>query len=193
LYDQLNDLFHVLLQRVDDRVRAGIVSVCGLDWTPRVDGDPVVFHDEGDNRSADIVHVEDRRFGVQSDCVELVRILHRNLCEGVEVASLMASEISFMRSGTMCSIRCWRRAEVSTVRCIPDVEEVPFLSSETTQMRACISGQCSRGATSTARESEPSGDDPISHATKPPKRDRQADPDPWRAINESSDGVDGSW
>jgi len=49
------------------------------------------------------------------------------------------------------------------------------------------------GATSTARESDPSGDEPISHATKPPKRDRQADPDPWRAISESSDAVDGSW
>ena len=33
------------------------------------------------------VHVEDRWFGVQSDCVELVRILHCNLCKCVEITS----------------------------------------------------------------------------------------------------------
>ena len=42
-----------------------------------------------------------------------------------------------------------------------------------------------------ARESEPEGDEPISHATKPPKRERQAEPEPCRAMRESSDGVEG--
>ena len=51
---------------------------------------------------------------------------------------MMASEISFMCSGTMCLMRCWRTGEVSTVLYTTDVEEIPFLSSETAQMRACI-------------------------------------------------------
>lgn len=70
---------------------------------------------------------------------------------------------------------------------MPEVELVPFLSSETTQMRACISGQCDWGATSTASESLPSAAEPISQATNPPKRDRHAEPEPWREIRESSE------
>ena len=58
-------------------------------------------------------------------------------------------------------------------------------------MRAWMSGQWDWGATSIARESEPSGLVPCSQATKPPKRDRQAEPEPWRAIKESSEGVEG--
>jgi hypothetical protein len=57
---------------------------------------------------------------------------------------------------------------VSTVSCIPLVEDVPFLSSDTTQMRAWMFGQWDWGATWMARESEPSGWTPSCHATKPP-------------------------
>lgn len=39
-----------------------------------------------------------------------------------------------------------------------------------------------------ARESSPVKEEPTSQATKPPKRDRQAEPDPNRATRESSDG-----
>jgi hypothetical protein len=38
----------------------------------------------------------------------------------------------------------------------------------------------------------PSGKEPISQATKPPKRDLHAEPDPWREIKESSLGLAGS-
>jgi hypothetical protein len=81
--------------------------------------------------------------------------------------------------------------EVSTVRCMPDVLDVPFLASEMTKMRAWMLGQWDLGAGWTARESVPSGREPISHATKPPKRERQAEPEPWRAMRESSEGVQG--
>jgi len=64
------------------------------------------------------------------------------------------------------------------VRCMPLVEEVPFLSSETTQMRAWMAGQWDWGATSMARESSPVEDSPFCHATKPPKSDRHAEPEP---------------
>lgn len=106
--------------------------------------------------------------------------------------ALIASEMARIRSGTTCFIRCSSRVDVSTVRCMPAVLDVPFLSSDTTQMRAWISGQCSRGATSTARESEPSAAVPFSQATKPPNRERQAEPEPCRAMRESSEGEVGS-
>ena len=79
------------------------------------------------------------------------------------------------------------------MRCMPLVLLVPFLSSDTTQMRACISGQCSLGATSTARESLPEGSEPICHATKPPNKERHADPEPCRAIRDKIDGETVSW
>ena len=104
----------------------------------------------------------------------------------------IALEMLSILSGTTCAMRCWRSAEVSTVRCMPLVELVPFLASETTQMRACISGQCDWGATSRARESSPLGCEPMSHATNPPKRERQAEPDPWRAMAERTEGEAGS-
>lgn len=43
-----------------------------------------------------------------------------------------------------------------------------------------------------ARESLPSDREPISQATNPPKRERHAEPEPCRAIRESSDGEAGS-
>lgn len=103
----------------------------------------------------------------------------------------MASEISSILFGTTAEMRCWSKGEVSTVRCIPLVEDVPFLSSDTTQMSACISGQCSRGATWTAYESSPVAREPISQATNPPKRERHAEPEPWRAMRESWEGEAG--
>ena len=43
--------------------------------------------------------------------------------------------------------------------------------------------------TCTARESvQPVSLQPFCHATKPPKSDRQADPEPWRAMTERSAG-----
>ena len=55
-----------------------------------------------------------------------------------------------------------------------------------------MSGQWSRGATWTARESIPSACVPISHATKPPNSERHADPEPCRAMRDSSEGDAGS-
>lgn len=55
-------------------------------------------------------------------------------------------------------------------------------------MRARISGQWDRGATRRARLSVPLDRWPMSHATYPPRRERHADPEPWRAIRESSTG-----
>ena len=49
-------------------------------------------------------------------------------------------------------------------------------------------GQWDWEATWIARESSPVGDSPFCHATKPPKRDRQAEPEPWRAMIERIDG-----
>lgn len=60
-------------------------------------------------------------------------------------------------------------------------------------MRACMSGQSACDATCSAKESEPSGAVPSRHATNPPKRERQAEPEPWRAMRESSLGDAGSW
>ena len=48
------------------------------------------------------------------------------------------------------------------------------------------SGQWSAGATCRATESEPSARRPMSHATKPPASERIAEPDPCRAIVDSS-------
>ena len=92
-----------------------------------------------------------------------------------------------MRSGTTCLMRCCSSGDVCTVRCIPAVDEVPFLASFTTQMSTCRSGQCSRGATSSASESLPSACWPDCHATNPPKSERHAEPLPRRAIRDSAD------
>src|SRR4051794_26299453 len=104
---------------------------------------------------------------------------------------MIALFMSFIHWGTTAVMRCWSKGDVSTVRCIPAVLDVPFLASDTMQMSACISSQCDFGATWTARLSEPSGCEPISQATKPPKRERQADPEPLRAMRESCEGVQG--
>jgi len=61
---------------------------------------------------------------------------------------LIAVEIRSIRCGTTCLIRCWRREEVATVRCIPAVEGVPFFLSDTTRIIACRSSHASTGATS---------------------------------------------
>ena len=48
----------------------------------------------------------------------------------------IASEMAFMRAGTTSLIRCWMSGDVEIVCCMPAVEDVPFLVSETTQMSA---------------------------------------------------------
>ena len=59
-------------------------------------------------------------------------------------------------------------------------------------MRAWMSGQWDCGATSTANESLPSGAEPISHATNPPKSERHAEPEPWREMRDSCEEDAGS-
>lgn len=103
----------------------------------------------------------------------------------------MAFSMASIRPGTIRSRSC-RSGEVCTVRCMPAVDDVPFFLSDTTQIRACISGQCDCGATSTASESVPLASVPSRQATKPPKSDRQAEPDPCRAMRDSSEGDCGS-
>lgn len=44
--------------------------------------------DESDGSARDVVHVEDRRPGVQASGVEAVGVAHRDLCEGGEIAVL---------------------------------------------------------------------------------------------------------
>lgn len=86
LQDQVHDLLHILLLDVDDRVRACVVRVRGLPLASLLDRDAVVLDDERDDRLRDVVHVEDRWVRVERDRVELVRVLHRDAREGVEVA-----------------------------------------------------------------------------------------------------------
>lgn len=66
------------------------------------------------------------------------------------------------------------------------------MAADTTRMTARMVGQCAASATCTARESEPSAALPISQATYPPKRERHAEPDPWRAMRDRSVGESGS-
>lgn len=66
-----------------------------------------------------------------------------------------------MRHRTTSLMQRWSNSDVSTVPCIPDVDEVVFFTSETTRMGACMSGQCSRDATSTARDLVPSAFFPL--------------------------------
>ena len=49
--------------------------------------------------------------------------------------------------------------------------------------------QCPSSATWSPWESEPSSARPRRHSTKPPQRERQAEPEPWRARTERSRGV----
>lgn len=92
----------------------------------------------------------------------------------------------------MSRARAWKSVEEATVCCMPDVLLTSFFSAEATRMTARMLGQWDAGATSTAKLSLPSAKVPDSQATYPPKRERQAEPDPCLAILESSVGEVGS-
>lgn len=100
----------------------------------------------------------------------------------------IAASMSRMRAGTTVLARVVNRLDVATVVCMPAVLLTPFFSALATRMRARISGQWDSGATSRAALSSPSSRVPASHATYPPNRLRQADPEPCRAMSESSRG-----
>lgn len=100
----------------------------------------------------------------------------------------MAVSMSRIRAGTTVLARVANRLDVCTVVCIPDVLLTSFFAALATRIMASISGQCDRGATSRAALSSPSPWLPASHATYPPSRLRHADPDPCRAMSESSCG-----
>lgn len=76
------NLGHVGSRGVDDRVRAGVVSVGGLDAVA------VVLCDNTDNGAGDIVHVKDGWVGIQAHGVELVRVTHGQLGKLGEVLVL---------------------------------------------------------------------------------------------------------
>ena len=78
------------------------------------------------------------------------------------------------------------RGDVFTLATMPAVEPVSFFLSDTTAMRTRSSGQWLSGATCTARLSEPSSLAPMLQRTKPPYRERQAEPEPMRAMVVSS-------
>lgn len=86
--DELNDLLDILLLRVDHRVRASIVGIGSLVTLALLDAQPVVLDDHADDGTADVVHVEDRGFGVEADGVEGVAVCHRDPREGVKVPVL---------------------------------------------------------------------------------------------------------
>lgn len=74
----------ILLKVVDNSVRACIKGV-------RADGPAdcaVDVMDKSDGSTRDVVHVEDRRPGVQASSVEAVGVAHGDLCEGGEIAVL---------------------------------------------------------------------------------------------------------
>mmetsp|Transcript_3226 Transcript_3226/g.7882 ORF Transcript_3226/g.7882 Transcript_3226/m.7882 type:complete len:208 (-) Transcript_3226:183-806(-) len=100
--------------------------------------------------------------------------------------SMMAFSMSAIRLGTTTLARWSMRADVLTDVCIPDDDDTAFFPAFTTKTRICISGQCSAGATCDATESTPSSRSPSVHRTHPPYTERQADPDPTRAIDDSS-------
>lgn len=100
----------------------------------------------------------------------------------------IAASISRMRAGTTVLARVVNRVDVFTVVCMPDVLLTSFFAALATRIKACICGQCDRAATARAALSSPSSRVPASHATYPPSRLRHADPDPCRAMSESSCG-----
>ena len=102
--------------------------------------------------------------------------------------SWIAFSISFISRGTTSFVRSWKSCDVFTVACMPVVLLMPFLSALTTRIRAFISGQWLRGATTRATLSTPSSRSPLSQATYPPSRLLQAEPDPCRAMRDSSVG-----
>ena len=73
------DLGHVLLGCVDDCIWAGVKGISGLDAIL------VVLCDNADDGAGDVIHVEDRGVGVEANGVELVGILHGQLCKLGEV------------------------------------------------------------------------------------------------------------
>eukprot|EP01139_Manchomonas_bermudensis_P019483 Amastigsp_a676841_52.p3 type:complete len:258 gc:universal Amastigsp_a676841_52:1017-244(-) len=91
-----------------------------------------------------------------------------------------------MRSGTTRS-RSAISGEVLAVCCMPADDEVSFFWSLATQTSTRISGQCVSVATCTAIESSPPfAAEPATHLTHPPYMERHAEPEPMRAIVESS-------
>lgn len=88
LEDQLMDLLNVLRLGIDDSVRACIISVRSLDFASLLYSETVVLDDQTDDRPANIVHVENGWFGIESDGVEGVAVLHGDTGKGVEVLVL---------------------------------------------------------------------------------------------------------
>jgi hypothetical protein len=101
--------------------------------------------------------------------------------------------MSFMRRGTVSLAREAKSDEVATVVCMPEVDETSFFAALATRITARMLGQWDAGATWKATESEPSVAEPCSQPAYPPKRERHAEPEPCRAIRDSSVGLAGSW
>src|SRR5882724_2868449 len=83
--DYLTDVLH---RRVYDRVGTSIVSVRCFELAVRRHRDTVVFDNQGDNGSTNVVHVENWRVRVQRNSMKLVRILHSDLCKDAKVLGL---------------------------------------------------------------------------------------------------------
>jgi len=102
--------------------------------------------------------------------MELVRISHCDASDCREILSRIALEIFFHPfRHDVPNAMSKQGAQL--------VGEVPFLSSEMTQIRARICGHW-WGATSIASEPLPSMSGPISQPTKPTRREWQAEPFP---------------
>ena len=118
--------------------------------------------DESDDEFGGVVHVEDRRIGVQTGGVELVRVLHRQLAKGLEVLGkiglleLLQSRLHHMlcpeleqrtrqtaRLHTFVKlVKFYSHADGRLVALSkPEVDEVSFSLSLTTRTTARISGQ----------------------------------------------------
>ena len=80
---------------------------------------------------------------------------------------------------------------------MPSVDPVAFFAALVTRISVSSPGQSASDATCTAREfahfePPPPSSLPWFQRTKPPKRERQAEPEPWRAITDSADSPSAS-
>ena len=87
-HDQLDDLFDVLLRRVNDCVRTRVKRVRRLALATFFERNAIVLCHDSDDRPTDVVHVKNGRVSVECDGVELVRVFHRYGCECVKIAVL---------------------------------------------------------------------------------------------------------
>ena len=67
---------------------------------------------------------------------------------------------------------------------MPSVEGVSFSAALAKMMTARRAGQCRSSKSCSALESARSARQPFRHATRPPSNDRQAEPEPSRAVAE---------